>query len=331
MSIEITISDDAEEWNRIVDRAEGATPFHRFEALDVFAEHTESTLHPLIGYKGQEAVGLLPVFGIRKGPVMTAFSPPPNRKISYLGPVILSKSGMKQRKSERRHRRFVESAIEYLDSAVKPRYVNVRAPTEYEDPRPFVWNDFTPSPRYTYRLDLDRNPDEIIESASSDLRSNVRKTDSDAYEIVTGGRAGMEQIVKRAKRRHEEQDVAYDVTPSFVRDLSRALPESMASYLCTVDDDFVGGTIVLYDDETVYRWQSVADFDASVPAQDLLDWHVIEEAIEDGRTSYDLVGANNPRLCDYKAKFAPDVATYYELERSGAAMNALKTVYSSLR
>lgn len=331
MSIEITTPDDADEWNRIVDRADGSTPFHRFEALEVFAEHTDSTLHPMIGYKGQEAVGLLPAFGLRKGPVMTAFSPPPDKKISYLGPVVLSKAGMKQRKSERRHRRFVESAIEHLDETVDPRYINIRSPTEYVDPRPFVWNDFTPSPRYTYRLNLDRDPDEIISAASSDLRSNVRKTDSDAYEIALGDRAGMEQIVSHAKRRHEEQDVAYDVTPKFVRDLSRALPEAMRSYICTADGEFVGGTIVLQDGQTVYRWQSYADFDASVPAQDLLDWHVIQEAIEDGRTRYDLVGANNPRLCEYKAKFAPDVATYYELERSGPAVNVLKSLYNSLR
>lgn len=328
MSVEITTPDDADEWNRVVDRAEGATPFHRFEALEVFAEHTGSTLHPLIGYKGQEAVGLFPLFGLRKGPLMTAFSPPPDKKISYLGPVVLSKSGMKRRKSERRHRRFVESALEQLDDALDPRYINVRTPIEYDDPRPFVWNDFTPSPRYTYRLDIDRDPDEILESASSDLRSNVRKTDRDAYEITDGGRTGMEQIVTHAKQRHEEQDVDYDVTPAFVRDLSHALNDAIHSYVCTADDRFVGGTIVLRDEETVYRWQSVADFDASVPAQDLLDWHVIEEAAESDRAQYDLVGANNPRLCEYKAKFAPDVNTYYELERSGSAVNLLKNVYS---
>ena len=331
VSVDVELLEDPDGWDRLVERAAETTPFHRRAALEVFADHTDSTLHPLVGYVGEEPAGLFPVFERRVGPVMTVFSPPPNRKLTYLGPAIFADPNMKRRKRERRHLSFVESAMEYVDEEVAPRYVSVRTSVGYEDPRPFLWNDFESTPRYTYHVDLTGDLDELLETMGSDLRSNVQNTDADAFSIEEGDRSAMEQIVVNAKRRHDEQGVPYEVTPSLVRDLSRAIPDHLRAYVCTVDGEFVGGALLLCDDDTVYRWQSVADFDASVPAQDLLDWHVIERASEEGIDQYDLVGANNRRLCRYKAKFAPTVQTYYRLERSGPVMKLLTDAYAKLR
>ncbi|WP_336023538.1 GNAT family N-acetyltransferase [Halobellus salinisoli] len=331
MSIDVRTLHDDEAWNRLVDRAGGATPFHRREALDVFADHTGTTLHPLVGYKGEEPVGLLPIFELRKGPLTAAFSPPPGRKIPYLGPVVLRKAGAKQRTHEKSHRRFVDAALAYLDDEINPRYVNVRPPVAYHDPRPFLWTGFDATPRYTYHVDLDRPTDEILSAVSSDLRSNVRNTDETSYQIDTVGRSGISHVVEFAQERHAEQDVSYGVTVPFVHDLARALPEHLAAYVCTAAGEFAGGAIVLVDDDTVYRWQSVVDVESPVPAHDLLDWHLIERGIERGCDRYDLVGANNPRLCEYKSKFAPDVAPYYELTRSPVPRSLVAAAYDWLR
>lgn len=331
MSVEVGRVDDADAWNSLVNRSETTTPFHRYDVLDVIADHTNCELHPLVGSVGQETAGLFPVFERTIGPVSAVFSPPPNRKIPYMGPAMFVNPQMKRRKRERRHRRFVEAALEYVDDRIGPRFINVRTGVEYDDPRPFLWNEFSPTPRYTYHVDLTRGPDELLAEAGSDLRSNVRKTDDDAFQIETGGRTGMEQVLSNVRRRHEEQGISYGVTSGLVRDLGRVAPDAFTSYLCTVDDAFVGGMIVASDDDAVYRWQSVADFDARVPAQDLLDWHVVTEAMDEGLETYDLVGANDQRLCRYKAKFAPEVETYYRLQRSGLTMETLARLYVRLR
>ena len=331
MSVAIERVEDVDEWDSLVARSETTTPFHRYDALGAIADHTRCELHPLVGYVGQEPAGLFPVFERTIGPVSAAFSPPPDEKIPYLGPAMFVNPQMKRRKRERRHRRFVEAALDYVDDRIAPRFVNVRTAVGYDDPRPFLWNAFSPTPRYTYHVDLTKGPDELLAEAGSDLRSNVRKTDDDAFEITTGGRVGMEQVLTNVRRRHEDQGVSYNVTPGLVRDLARVAPDAFTSYLCTVDDSFVGGMIVASDDDTVYRWQSFAQFDASVPVQDLLDWHVVSEAIDDGIETYDLVGANDQRLCKYKAKFAPDVETYYRLHRNGPMMEAIAKIYTRFR
>ncbi|WP_418280299.1 GNAT family N-acetyltransferase [Halorubrum sp. DTA98] len=331
MSVDVDRIDDAGAWDALVDRSATTTPFHRYDSLDVIAEYTDCELHPLVGYVGQEPAGLFPVFERRFGPMSAVFSPPPDEKVPYLGPAVFADPNMKRRKRERRHRRFVESALTYVDEEIGPRFINVRTGVGYDDPRPFLWNGFSSTPRYTYYVDLTCGPEEVLSRASSDLRSNVHNTDDDAFEITTGGRAGMEQVLENVRRRHEEQGISYDVSPGLIRDLSRRVPDAFTSYLCTVDDVFVGGTIVAVDDDTVYRWQTVARFDAPVPVQDLLDWHVISEASADGLETYDLVGANDRRLSEYKAKFAPEVEPYYRLQRSGITMGTIASLYARLR
>ncbi len=331
MSVEIERVDDADSWDALVTRSGTTTPFHRYDALEIIAEYTNCELHPLVGYVGNEPAGLFPVFERTIGPVSAAFSPPPDEKIPYLGPATFTDPNMKRRKRERRHRRFVEAALAYVDDQIAPRFVNVRTAVGYDDPRPFLWNGFSPTPRYTYHVDLTRGPDELLSEVGSDLRSNVRKTDDDAFEITTGGRAGMEQILANVRQRHADQGVSYGVSSGLVRDLARMVPDAFTSYLCTVDGAFVGGAIVASDGDTAYRWQSVAQFDAPVPAQDLLDWHVVREASADGLETYDLVGANDQRLCEYKAKFAPEMETYYRLERSGLAMSTMASLYTRFR
>ncbi len=333
MSIEATPVHDDEEWNELLSRSRHSTPFHRYEALTVMANHSEATLHPFVGYKGDEPIGLFPVFTMRKGPLRTAFSPPPDLEISYLGPVQLGGGSPKQRKAERRHRGFIEAVLAAIDEGVDPQYTHVRTATSYDDPRPFIWNDFTPTPRYTYVVDIDTDEEDLFMSFSSDIRRNVRTAQEDfEYTLTMGDVGDVEQIISRVRQRHAEQDISYTVTEAFARDLYRSMPDqSVRAYVCHHDGEFVGGKLTLEDDETVYSWQTVSDLDSNVPIADLLDWWMIRTARQRGITHVDLVGANNPRLCSYKSKFNPEVATHYSLEDSTKTTTILKTIYKHLR
>ncbi|AGN01551.1 hypothetical protein L593_08030 [Salinarchaeum sp. Harcht-Bsk1] len=332
MSVESTLLRDPAEWNALVDRSEETTPFHRYEALEVIADHSGTTLYPYAAYKGQEPVGLFPVFALRRGPLRTVFSPPPDLEISYLGPARLDGHGAKQRKAEKRHRRFVESVVDEIETEIGPHYAHVRAGTDYDDPRPLIWNDFEPTPRYTYHVDLTPDVDDLFMSFSSDVRRNVRNAEEFDYEIAEGGPAAVERIVRSVQKRHAEQGVSYNVTPAFARDLQRIMPEGVVrAYTCELRGEFVGGKLTLEDDETCYGWQTASDLDVDLPVSDLLDWTVMQRARERGLTRMDLIGANKQRLCGYKAKFNPAVQTHYSLEVSSPATDAIKAVYKRLR
>lgn len=330
MTIDVDRVTDSGEWNGLVDRCRGATPFHRHEFLATAAEYSGATLYPLVGYKGHETVGLFPVFGLRKGPVAAAFSPPPDLKMTYLGPALLNVEKLSQRKRERRNRRLVEACLAAVDDDVGPRFANLRTSYRYADPRPFLWNDYDPTPRYTYVVDVDGDLDDLLMAFSRDARTNVRTDES--YEIREAGPEASADLVERIEARHAEQDVGYDLPPAFVADLHERLPPDVfRTYVCEHRGEVVGGRIVLADCKTAYAWQSWADHDADVPAADVLHWRVIQDAAAAGLAEYDLVGANDPRLSNFKAKYAPDLRCYTVLRRGSAATNALAGLYDRFR
>ncbi|AFK21123.1 GNAT family N-acetyltransferase (plasmid) [Haloferax mediterranei ATCC 33500] len=336
MSIEVTraTESDIEQWDQYVEQSPHANLFHQYEALEIQAAHSGAELHPLIGRKGNEVVGLFSVFKITKGPIATVFSPPPELRVAYLGPVLLNMDHMKQRKRERRHHEFIDGCLEWVRDELHPRYTHFRLDGSYDDLRVFSWSDYSITPLYTYHVDLSEGEDEVLMSFSSDARSNIRNAPEEAYTIEEGGTREIELIIEQIAARYESQGVAYRASPEFVKDLYTALPDGqIRPYTLCLDGDFAGGILVTDYKDTVSRWQGGVrtDIDTDVSINDVLDWRVMSDAIERGRTTYDLVGANNRRINRYKAKFNPTLHPFYSLERDVAGMRTLAHLYKSLR
>ncbi len=320
-------ADTLDRWDDLARASSEGTPFHRRAALRVLTDHSDTALYPLVGYKGEEPVGLFPVFAYSMAGATAAFSPPPNLRVPYLGPVLCNFEKLKQRRAEKRHRRFVGAALDWVDDVVDPRYVHVRTDPSHPDPRPFLWNGFDATPRHTYRVDLSLGPETLLERFSGDARRNV-DVENDGVTVRLGGRDEAAAIFDQVRARYAEQDEQFGVSTSFATDLYDELDdEHVRPYVCTVDGEFVGGILTLWDETTVYGWQGGVKTDADVPLNDMLDWHVMREAMDGGRSTYDLVGANTPRLCEYKSKFAPDVCTYHSLERAGLSAKAAVGLY----
>jgi hypothetical protein len=321
---------DHHDWNDLVERSPQTNVFHYRESLEVQADHAGAELHALVGYKGQEPVGVFPVFEKRKGGMPMAFSPAPSLWVSYLGPALLNHRKLKRRKRERRSKRFVQGCLDWLDREVGPKYVQVRPDPQFRDVRPFEWREFDVSVRHTYSVDLTPGEEDVLMSFSSDARNNIR-TEGD-YRVYEGGPKEIEAVISQVQARHEAQDESYGVTPEFVTDLYERLPEgAVRPYACEIDDEIAGGMIALEFDDTIYRWQGGAKHDRDLPINDLVDWAIMTDAMDRGVERYDLVGANEERLCGYKAKFGPELRSHYSMEKGNAVTNALSSVYQRFR
>lgn len=334
VTIERLDDTDSETWNRFVEQSPQTRLFHQYEALSVQAEYAGAVVHPLVGYVGQEPVGLLPLFELDRGPVRMVFSPPPELRIAYLGPALLNQTGLKQRKRERRQHQFVDGCFEWIDREIDPRYGHIRVHGCYDDLRPFLWNDCDVTPSYTYHVDITPDHDDLLMAFSRDARSNIKNSRDATYSVAEGGRKAIHDIVEQVTNRYETQDIAYHVTPAFVTELATRLPDgAVRPYTLQIDGEFLGGVLALDDGETVYRWQGGVriDVDTDIPVNDVLDWHVMIDAMERGRTTYDLVGADNQRINRYKAKFNPDLVPFYSIERGSSVVTAVAHAYKWIR
>ncbi len=330
MSIDLSplTATDAEDWNSYVDRAPNASPFHYYEALELLAAETDATLHTLAGFKGQEPVGILPLFERTVGPFRLVVSPP-ELEVYSLGPVVLNATQLTQRKRERRHRRFVERALEWIDTTLSPAYVDIRTVTEYDDLRPFIWKGFDVTPSYTYHVAITPDTDALLDSFSRDARKSIREfsAGSAGVSIEAGDRGAISTIIEGVADRHRQQGIPYALTADFVEALADCLPDAaMTVYGVRADDQPVGGMITLAHGETIYRWQGGAKPDGPLESNAILDWEIMTDAKARGFERYDLVGANLPRLCRYKAKFDPTPTEYYVARRRSSALSAASSI-----
>ncbi|WP_435348904.1 GNAT family N-acetyltransferase [Haloarchaeobius sp. HRN-SO-5] len=325
---------DLDEWNALLERSPQATPFHLLEALRVAEDHSGTTLHPLVGYKGEEPVGLFPIFEQRRGPLTFAFSPPPNLFVDYLGPALVDPSNLKRRKRDKRNKRFVDACFEWAEDEFGPKYVNVRSGFQYQDPRPFVWKEFDVETKYTYTIDLDDGVDEIRDAFSGDARRRIRAVrDADHdVDVSVGDDGAARRIVDHLAERLDSMGVSRHVPPEFVVDLYDRLPDgTVRPYVCRLDGEFVGGILTLESHDTVYAWQGGAKPDAPIDLNEYIDWRIIQDGIDRGNSCYDIVGAESPRLCWYKAKFGPDLQSYHVATRSSTPVTALSELYKRVR
>lgn len=326
---------DLDEWEEVLPST-GFDVFHTAEALSVIDDHTDAEMRLFGGFKGEQAVGLLPVFVQENALGRAAFSPPPSMGIPHMGPVLMPTSP-KQRKIERVNREFTREVVKALDVNSRFTLFRMVGGPEYDDPRPFLWADQGVNLRFTYVLAIPDDLDAVMNGFSADLRRNIRNAMELELEISVEGEAAAKRIAQDVSARYERQGETAPFSTEYVTDLTSRLGERARSYVVRdPDGGYLGGIVALYSNDKAYFWQGGVRRDyEGTSVNSLLHWRVIED-ISNGVPietvdRYDLVGANTERLCEYKAKFGADLTPYYVVESSGRGINVAKRAYRVIR
>lgn len=318
---------DPEAWNSLIDRSSHGSILHRWEALSLIAEHTQSSLHFLTGYHNRQLIGGLPIFERSFATTTMLFSPPPRHGLPPLGP-CLSIDDLTLEHRVGVGEAFTNQCWRSLLETLTPSYIHLSLSRSFPVHPLTVRDDVSIKPRFTYILDLSVDQKRLFDSFSSDARRNVRNSDKYRFEIYEGGSSAIDRIVTHMQTRYEEQHLDYPVDRDFAIELYENLPDgTVRPYVLDVDGEFESGVIVLDDGRTVSRWQGGGKTGNAIPSSDILDWHIIQSAIDRDREYYDLVGANTPGICSYKAKFNPTLVSGYFVERSTEGMAVVRQLY----
>lgn len=325
-----------EEWDEQLP-ASGFEVFHLPEALSVMDDHVSGECRLYAARKGHETVGLLPLFVQDRRLGRIAVSPPPGYSIPRLGPLLMPNSP-KRRKREQLNQRLVEGVLDDIDAEMSTTLFRMLAPLQYSDPRPLSWNDLDITPKFTYVVDTGTATElsELMGRFSGSLRNKMRRLPELDLTIEDEGKDGAMRIYDDVLDRYREQDEQPPMTPEFVSDLLDALPGRYRAYVARdPDGSYLGGILVLYSNDLAYFWQGgVRNSYDGVSVNTLIHRRVLEEILTDpvldSITGYDLVGANTPRLCEYKAKFCGELECYYIAETSGLGMKAVKRLYQTV-
>lgn len=314
--------------------SDGFEVFHTPEALSVLDTHTAGDLRLYAGLKGEQPVGLFPAF-IQERTLGTAvLSPPPGFGIPRLGPLTMPNSP-KRRKQEQVNSTFTEQVLDDLSVGETLTLFRTACPTSYPDPRPFVWSELDLDTRFTYHLDVDGSPDDMLKATSKSLRREIRDGRDLDVAIDVSETGGLKEIFEQTRNRYQDQARGLSLTWDYVRDLAHELSAVDRCRTYVVRDpsgEALTGIVVLYSNDAAYYWLGgTRTTYEGTSLNSLLHWQIVEDIAADNPretvSTYDLMGANTQRLCRYKSKFGADLVPYYQLESSGPSMRAAKAAY----
>ncbi|SDQ96793.1 GNAT family N-acetyltransferase [Natronobacterium texcoconense] len=327
---------DLEEWDSALPSSgAGVETFHDPDALAVLDAHTDAEMRLYGAFKGQQAVGLLPVF-VEDRPVgRTVFSPPVSMGVPRLGPII-NPNSPKRRKWERINAELAAGVLEDVDADRRSTLFRMTCPVGYDDPRPYGWNDLSVEPEFTYVVDLEGCTDveDAMSGFSKSLRNEMRRYDDLDLRIETEGIDAALRIYEDVVDQYAEYDDEAPMTRQFLRDLLASLEDDRwRTYVArSPDGTYQSGILTLFSNDLAYYWQGgvTASYE-HVSVNNLLHRRILEDIVTDPElesiTGYDLVGANTERLCEYKGKFNGELRPYYVIESSGLEMQMAKKAY----
>ncbi len=321
-------SKEPDRWNQLVTQSSGGSIFHRHECLMASEQAHDATLHRIIGYKGEEPIGIFPFLEHNKGPFSLVYSPLPESGFPQTGPVFLNYDKLDRRKRDQLSKYFIQKIFSKINTEIRPYYIRIQTPSNFEDPRPFLWSNADVTPRYTYKVDISKSEEDLLKSFTSDLRGKITSDYESDITFENGGHEGIDFVMEQIRERYNAQDRSYNLNSTFVHELYDELSSNqMCIFLGKVDGINKSGMMILRDDSSQYFWHGGGKPDTDMPVNDLLPWQIIKDGKKRGLKWYDLVGANTSRLITYKSKFNPDLIEYYDIEWDTVWSKAYRKVF----
>lgn len=327
-------------WDSLVEETSQGTIFHRLNWLKIVEKHTRGKLYPLIGFKGEEIVGVFPVFcqDFMASLFRASLSPPASSLVPYLGPLFPNYDKYKQNKKESTLKDFQKAVDDFLVQHIDPNYVSIVFSPGFLDMRAYQWSGYDVRPRYTYVKDVS-DIESVWKGLKKQLRQSIRKAERRGVTVKEGNKKDLDFIHSSSSRRLKEQQLFLETPKEYFHDLYNVFyPRNLRIFTTEYNGQKVSGVIITCHKGKVSGWFGTdrPDFKRFHPNEHaaikevnkLLNWAAIKWANEHGFKKYEEIGANTPRLTPFKSKFNLDLQLYFSVSKySSWLIKYAKSVY----
>lgn len=314
-------------WDAFVDESPYGLLSHKWDFLKIAERYSGYTLHTYGFYKGDELLGIYPLFYKRTKGVKTVYSPPPDRGITNLG-FLVSKEYDRSKQSKKEN--FLNSFLGEIEIEIQkysPDYVHIYTVPGFLDIRFFNWNNYSAKPKYTYIVDLNRSAEEIWSGFHKDLRKDIKQADSSGMELRMGD--DMSLLHDRQERRYREKAASFSLDAEYLKELFMAYPDNIKVYYAYNDD----GEVVSASNSQEYKgrflgWMGIAK--TTGHANEFLVWKLMELAKSKGYEKFEIAGADVWNQCMFKSKFNPSLELWYHIYKKSALGKVAGWAYTNI-
>ncbi len=321
------VIEDKKVWDDFVDENPYGLLHHKWDFLKQAEKYSGYELRPYGVFKGEELLGIYPLFYKRTHGLKVIFSPPPGRSIPYLG-FLVSKEYDKLKQSKKES--FLNSFLEDVELEIEkysPDFMLVYTVPNLLDMRFFKWNNYSVVPEFTYVLDLKMPLEEIWNSFHKDLRRDIKQADSSGLEIKTSN--DLSVFYERQEKRYREKAADFSINRNYFRDLFDAFPDNLKIYYIYNDKgEVVAASISQEYNGRFLGWMGLAKTVGH--ANEFMIWKLIEVAKSKNLAKFEIAGANVRAQCQFKSKFNPSLELCYHIRRRNALGKVAEWTHGNL-
>jgi hypothetical protein len=328
----IASEETASQWDAIVENSPSGTLFHTWKWLRIAEKYSGSTLYPLIFFRGEEPIGLVPLFYQTRYHLRMVFSPPPHLALLFLGPIISGKSEKRSYKIESAWIELQKQMDIFIEKNLKPHYVSISSAPGISDVRPYRWAGYHCENAYDYVSDIGAGVESIWQNLQKNFRQDINRSKKLGISIETGGEKELEIIYDSLVQRYREQGRPVKVPKQYLIDLYRSFPDNIRIFVAKHEGNIVTGSIELVYKNGIGSWIGNAKplVNITPSPNGILLWEIIKYAIENGYKEYLIYGAaGNERLYVYwSSKFNPQLQSRFVATKASVTARLIESGYT---
>ncbi len=306
-------------WDKFVDTSPYGMLFHKWDLLKIVERHTGQELRTYGFFKGDELIGVMPLFYKKTKGVKMIYSPPQGSLayIPYMGMVMgESYPGLKQRKKES----YLDMAWSDLNNELKhvsPNFTSITFVPEMYDIRPLLWDGYDVELRYTYIIDLQKPLETIWDGFEKECRKNIK--DCEPYDLRIKQTTDIDSFYRTMATDldgHGSNNTFFQrQSPEYLKELIKAFPQNIKLYSLYRDNEVIGANVNCEYKDLCMGWEGDAVMQREIKSNEYLNWELIKMAKESGYKRYENWGADMKRLNQFKSKFNPTLVPYYHVRK----------------
>ena len=206
---------------------------------------------------------------------------------------------------------LLKTLIEYLEGRSE-KIIDIRLPFTYKDLQEFYWSDFDVSPRYTYRLDLDRSEEEILASMDPKTRNAIKAAESNGIEIIEASASEIETNIS-AILKERKAKVRLDLLSKL---FSSVEAQNRIGLLARSEhEDEALAYCIIHGGESYYLFGGNKSSGTVGSSGSLIMWSAIKAAKSKGVKTFDFEGSMIPGVEKFFRGFGGELTTYFAIQK----------------
>jgi hypothetical protein len=315
-SIRLVASTPRGEWEDACAAFADATAFHRYDFLQSIAPLLDCRFIPLRVLLRDQPVGVAPLMVKGLGPFCTINWVP----FPYLGPLVPAE--------------LIPVTLSALRLEAKRRRA-VNHQQSFSQVTGGHGGEFTSCTDRTFVVPLSgRSDQELLTAMHHSRRKEIRSAQRIGFEVCTAETVDFRLMDVWLKPVYSAQGLPTAYRPGTYERIFDALYNAPRSlfHAARIDGRTVALAVVFSTARRAFAWQSAVDpsFRSKFP-QVLLKWHALRWARDAGATEFDLVGAPNEGIANYKSRFGSLEQKYTILRREAGPHRIALSAMSRLR